>query len=59
MTAMLLWQVVSARPGRGKCKGSDCEMTGPFVKAVVDPTSDAELGIYDEQSAVKFVRLVE
>lgn len=27
--------------------------------AVADPTSDAGLGIYDEQSAVKFVRLVE
>lgn len=26
---------------------------------VADPTSDAGLGIYDEQSAIKFVRLVE
>ena len=44
---------------QSKCKGSACEITGMFVKIVVDPTSDADLGIYDENSAVKFVRLVE
>jgi hypothetical protein len=42
-----------------KCKGNSCEVTGTFVKAVVDPTSDAVLGTYDEESAVKFVRLVK
>jgi hypothetical protein len=46
-------------PDTKKCAGNACEMTGTFVKTVVDPTSDAELGIYEEGSAVKFVRLIK
>jgi len=41
------------------CTGNACEVTITFVKTVVDPTSDAILGIYDEDSGVKFVRLIE
>jgi Flp pilus assembly protein TadG len=41
------------------CTGITCDVTGTFVKTVVDPTNDAVLGIYDEESGVKFVRLVE
>jgi hypothetical protein len=42
-----------------KCKGNSCEVTGTFVKVVVDPASDAVLGAYDEDSPIKFVRLVQ
>lgn len=41
------------------CKGDSCEITGTFVKTVFDPTNDAALGIFDPDSGVKFVRLVE
>jgi hypothetical protein len=44
---------------QNKCHGSSCQITGEFVKIVVDPNSDADLGIYDENSAVKFVRLIQ
>ncbi len=42
-----------------QCAGNSCEITGIFVQTVADPTSDAKLGIYDPDSGVKFVRLVE
>jgi len=42
-----------------KCKGNSCEVTVRFVKVVADPTNDAVLGIYDADSGIKFVRLVE
>lgn len=42
-----------------KCKGNSCEVTGTFVKAVMDPHNDALLGAYDPQSGVHFVRLID
>jgi len=42
-----------------QCTGVSCEVTGTFVKVVADPTTDADLGIYDPTSGVKFVRLVD
>jgi len=42
-----------------KCTGNSCEVTGTFVKVVVDPANDATLGDYDSVSGVKIVRLVE
>ena len=42
-----------------QCTGNSCEVTGTFVKAVVDPHNDALLGAYDPQSGVHFVRLVD
>lgn len=44
---------------KSKCIGISCEVTGTFVKIVADPANDATLGIYEEGSGVKFVRLVE
>ena len=44
---------------QNKCTGNSCEVTGTFVKAVFDPTSDATFGIYDPTSGIEFVRLVE
>ncbi len=44
---------------QSQCKGNSCELSGAFVKTVVDPTNDAVLGIFDPDSGVKFVRLVE
>ena len=44
---------------QNQCKGNSCELSGAFVKTVVDPTNDAVLGIFDPDSGVKFVRLVE
>jgi hypothetical protein len=44
---------------QSQCKGDSCELTGTFVKTVVDPYNDAVLGIFDPDSGVKFVRLVE
>jgi hypothetical protein len=41
------------------CTGVDCTVTGTFVKTVADPANDAVLGTYDEDSGIKFVRLVE
>ena len=43
----------------GSCTGNECEVTGTFVSVIADPTSGAELGIYDEDSPIKFVRLVK
>ncbi len=42
-----------------QCKGNSCEITGTFVKTVFDPYNDAVLGIFDPDSGIKFVRLVE
>jgi len=42
-----------------KCTGNSCEVTGTFVKIVVDPANDATLGTYDPVNGVKLVRLVE
>ena len=42
-----------------QCTGNSCEITGIFVQTVADPTSNAKLGIYDDDSGVKFVRLVD
>ncbi len=42
-----------------ECTGNSCEISGTFVKTVFDPTNDAVLGIFDPNSGVKFVRLVE
>ncbi len=42
-----------------ECTGNSCEVSGTFVKTVFDPTNDAVLGIFDPNSGVKFVRLVE
>ncbi len=42
-----------------KCSGSNCEITGTFVSIVADPTTRAELGIFDPEAGIKFVRLVE
>jgi Flp pilus assembly protein TadG len=42
-----------------QCTGNSCEIEGTFVKTVFDPTNDAVLGIFDPDSGVKFVRLVE
>ncbi len=41
------------------CKGNSCEISGTFVKTVFDPYNDAVLGIFDPDSGIKFVRLVE
>jgi len=43
----------------GKCTGNSCEVTGTFVKIVVDPANDATLGTYDPINGIKFIRLVE
>jgi len=42
-----------------KCTGNSCEVTGKFVKIVVDPANDATLGTYDPINGIKFIRLVE
>ena len=44
---------------QSQCKGNSCELTGTFVKTVFDPYNDAVLGIFDPDSGIKFVRLVE
>jgi Flp pilus assembly protein TadG len=43
--------------GNGKCTGSNCEVQGRFVSA--NANIGALAGTYDEDSALKFVRLVE
>lgn len=41
----------------GKCSGNSCEIKGRFVKA--NATVGGLVGVYDEESLVHFVRLVE
>jgi hypothetical protein len=45
--------------GPGGCTGNKCEVTGTFVKAILDPYNDAFIGEYDETSGVNFVRLID
>lgn len=45
--------------GPGNCTGHSCEVTGTFVKAIVDPYNDALIGDYDPTSGVNFVRLID
>ena len=45
--------------GPGGCTGNQCEVTGTFVKAILDPYNDAFIGEYDETSGLNFVRLID
>lgn len=42
-----------------KCAGNSCEITGIFVASLTAPVPTAELGAFDENDPITFVRLVE